>query len=85
MIYSSRRPLRDLAQVLMRRSCRHPDKFLTKRSLHDPVQVLNRRSCGDRGVILSKRSLLLWAVLGRFWSQDLVRSAPAAGPFMKIF
>jgi len=54
---SSKKSLHDLAQVLIRRSCGDPDKFLSKRSLRDPVQVLVRRSCGDPGQILSKRSL----------------------------
>ena len=68
-------------------------------ALHGPVQGLKRRSCGDPGEILSKRSLhedlaaamshafmkALVEALGRFLSQDLVSSAPAAaGPFMTI-
>ena len=37
LLASSKRCLYDLAQVLMRRSCGDPGKFLSKRSLHDPV------------------------------------------------
>ena len=57
LLTCSKKSLRDLAQVLMRRSCGDPREVLFKRPLRDPVQVLNRRSCGDPGEILSKRPL----------------------------
>ena len=57
LLTCSKKSLRDLAQVLMRRSCGDPCEVLFKRPLRDPVQVLNRRSCGDPGEILSKRPL----------------------------
>ena len=63
--------------------------FLSKRSLHDHAQVtILWRSWQDPLYeVLAWRSCrcLLWEALGRFLSQDLVRSSPAAaGPGMKI-
>ena len=57
LLTSSKRSLRDLAQVLKRRSCGDPREVLSKSFLHDLVQALIRRSCGDPGEVLSKRSL----------------------------
>ena len=81
-------------------SCADPSIFLSTRPLHDPGQVLQkilRRSWWDPlQEVLAWRSCrchvsqvlvweLLWEAFGRFLSQDLVRSAPAAtGPFMAI-
>ena len=96
---SCHRSLHDLVQILMRRSCDLVKGWLTssKRSLQDPVKVPVRRSPDQ---IPPKRSFawkscrghvldvlvwkLFWDALGGFLYQDLVRSSPAAGPFMKI-
>ena len=53
LVKCCQRPLRDLAQILVRSSWRCPGEILYV-SLHDLVQVLATRSCGDPVAILLK-------------------------------
>ena len=50
-----RGPLHDLAQVLMRRSCRDPGEIPYEvLTVHDLVRVLVKRSCGNLSAMLSE-------------------------------
>lgn len=75
ILMKSCRPLHDLVQVFVRRSCGNPGVVFSERSWHE--DLADAASC---------RGAYMWALVGRSWGvPDLVRSAPAAtGPFMTI-